>query len=251
MIRSGKTHGESVILFDIDTDKTKQMADTFRCRVAQDETEVLTAGPNLVVLAVKPQILGRVLDRIAPHVTANHVMISIAAGISTEFILSRLPAEARVVRAMPNAAALIGESATALCLGGAATEADAEIAIDLFRAFGHAVRVDEKMMNVVTALAGSGPAYVFVVLEALVDGAVNMGLDRPTARRLAVQTMIGAARIAEAEPGVSLGTFKDRITSPGGTTIAGLQAIEQRAVRGALMEAIERATQRGAELQST
>jgi pyrroline-5-carboxylate reductase len=148
---------------------------------------------------------------------------------------------------MPNAAAMVGASATALCKAGAADDADMATALELFEAVGKAVKVDEKLMNVVTALSGSGPGYIFPMMEALTDAAVLMGMDRPTARALTIQTFVGSAILAGSGD-VSFSELKDRITSPAGTTIAGLHILEKAGLRGILMDAVKAATQRGEEL---
>ena len=153
-----------------------------------------------------------------------------------------------MIRAMPNAAAMVGYSATALCKAGLADEADLGTAMEIFSAIGTAVTVDEKMMNLVTGLSGSGPAYIFAIMEGLTDAAVLMGLDRPTARALTVQTVLGAATMASREA-AHLGDLKDRITSPGGTTIAGLHVLERAGLRGVLMDVVAAATRRGDELE--
>ncbi|MGO9571604.1 MAG: pyrroline-5-carboxylate reductase family protein, partial [Desulfomonilaceae bacterium] len=189
-----------------------------------------------------------VILSIADKVHDTLVVISVAAGISTGFILSLLNFPARIIRAMPNAAAMVGASATALCKAGSADDGDLEKAVDIFSAIGLAVTVEEKMMNVVTALSGSGPGYLFPIMEALTDGAVLMGLDRPTARALAGQTFMGAAIMA-LSGNEAFSDLKDRITSPGGTTIAGLQVMEQGGLRGILMDTVQAAVCRAEELE--
>jgi pyrroline-5-carboxylate reductase len=149
---------------------------------------------------------------------------------------------------MPNAAALVGASATALCKGGSADDNDLEKALGIFSAIGLAVPVQESMMNVVTALSGSGPGYLFPVMEALADGAVLMGLDRPTARSLTAQTFMGSALMALSGD-EAFSDLKDRITSPAGTTIAGLQVIERAGLRGIFMDAVQAAARRAEELE--
>ncbi len=151
---------------------------------------------------------------------------------------------------MPNAAAMAGAGATAICKAGRADDNDLATALDLFSAVGTVEVVEEKMMNVITALSGSGPAYFFLILEALVDGAVRLGLDRSTARSLAIQTMAGAAKMA-LDGETSFCELKDRITSPGGTTMAGLYILERYGLRGILMEAVDAATSRAQELDKS
>ena len=249
LIASGQAAGEELIVFDIDGEKTELLKEAFNVGIASSAADTVGAGTETLVLAVKPQIMGVVLDEISDRVGAQPLVITIAAGVPCSFYLSRLHEGVRLIRAMPNAAAIVGQSATALCKAGNADEEDLRRATGIFTAFGTAVVVDEKMMNVVTALSGSGPGYLFPILEGLTDGGVLMGLDRPTARELAVQTMLGAATMA-AQEDASFSELKDRITSPGGTTIAGLRVMERAGARGILMDAIKAATERGDELQS-
>jgi len=248
LVQSGQCTGNRLVVFDADETKKRQLASEFGVEAASSAKDAVAADTDIVVLAVKPQLIGTVVDEIADFVRERPLVVSIAAGVSTEFILSKLPPAARVVRAMPNAAAMVGRSATVLCGAGAADDIDIQVALELFRAFGTARVVDEKMINVVTALASSGLAYLFVMMEALTDGGVLMGLDRPTARELVVQTFEGAAEMAAREQ-LSFGELKERITSPAGTTITGLQVMERAGLRGVLMDAIQAATHRGEELQ--
>lgn len=249
LVASGKAMPQTMAVFDVDTVKVQLLERELGIEAVAELEDTVTSATAVVVLAVKPQIMGSVLDAVAHRIHSRLILISIAAGISTSFILSRLSVPARVIRVMPNAAAMVGASASALCKGGVADDSDLQTALDLFSAVGTAVVVEEKMMNVVTALSGSGPGYLFVVMEALTDGAVSMGLDRPTARALAVQTMMGTAKMAEMGS-APFSELKDRITSPGGTTIAGLQVLERAGLRGIFMDAVAAATKRGYELDS-
>jgi pyrroline-5-carboxylate reductase len=236
------------MVFDVDREMVDALVQELGVRGATDLNDAVNDSVGVIVLAVKPQVMGAVLERIAGKITDNHLVISLAAGVPTRFILSKLDKPARVVRTMPNACAMVGQSATALCTAGTADEEDLQLAMDIFSAVGVAVRVDEKMMNVVTGLSGSGPAYVFAVMEGLTDAGVLLGLDRSTARKLTIQTVLGAASMASSES-VHLGELKDRITSPGGTTIAGLHVLERSGLGGILMDAVAAATRRGDELE--
>jgi pyrroline-5-carboxylate reductase len=247
LVTSGKAEPQAIRVFDADADKARSLQQDLGITAVAEAADTIDTDGGILVLAVKPQILGQVLDGIAERVHDGLVLVSIAAGIPTDFILSHLRAPARVIRAMPNAAAMVGQSATALCKAGLATDEDAAEALDLFSAFGVAVAVEEKMMNVVTALSGSGPGYLFPMMEAFADGAVLMGMDRPTARTLIVQTFLGAATMA-ASGNAAFSELKDRITSPGGTTIAGLRILERMGLRGVLMDTVAAATRRGEEL---
>jgi pyrroline-5-carboxylate reductase len=248
LIESGKAMPEMLSVFDVDPDRGPALEQELNIQSVAEISETIQPDTDIVILAVKPQIIEDVILSIADKVHDTLVIISVAAGISTGFILSRLNSPARVIRAMPNAAAMVGASATAVCKAGSADESDLQKALDLFSAIGLAVPVEEKMMNVVTALSGSGPGYLFPIMEALTDGAVLMGLDRPTARALAVHTFIGTAVMAlSGNEGFS--DLKARITSPAGTTIAGLQVMERAGLRGILMDAVQAATRRAEELE--
>jgi pyrroline-5-carboxylate reductase len=204
------------------------------------------AWADVVVLAVKPQALPPVLSDLGP-ILAHALVISIVAGIKLSTIVEQISGGGRVVRAMPNIPALVREGMTALTLGSAVTEDDGSVARTVFEAVGRVVLVEERLMDAVTGLSGSGPAYVFQAIEALADGGVMMGLPRQTAELLAAQTVLGAARLV-LESGAHPAQLKDRVASPGGTTIAGLHRLEQGGFRATLMAAVEAATTRSKEL---
>src|SRR4051812_48246309 len=206
----------------------------------------LCAFADVLVMAVKPQIVDKVLDQIAPHLKPTTLLVSVAAGVSTAAIESRLD-EARVVRAMPNTAATVLAGATAICAGKNARPEDVEIAERLFGLVGRTVVLDESLMDAVTGLSGSGPAYLMLIIEALADGGVKVGLHRDTALMLAAQTVFGSAKLL-LETGEHPGRLKDMVTSPGGTAIAGLHTLESGALRKTLIDAVETATKRSAEL---
>jgi pyrroline-5-carboxylate reductase len=247
LLQGVKSDSRSIKVFDIDPARVLALTKGFGISVVAGIGDVMTDDTAIVVLAVKPQAIGGVLDLISQNIHERLLIISIAAGISTSFILSRLKKPARIIRAMPNAAAIVGRGATALCKGGIADDSDLETALSLFSSIGHAVAIEEKMMNCVTALSASGLGYVFVMMEALSDAGVRMGLDRHTSRELTVQMFRGAAVMAESDD-ASLSDLKERITSPGGTTIAGLHVLERAGIRGILMDAVVAATLRADEL---
>lgn len=249
LVASKKASANQIRVFDADAGKTAALREGLGIVVAPSLTALLEADTEVLLLAVKPNLVGQVLEALAANIGENLLVISIAAGIPTAYLLEHIGKPARVVRAMPNAAATESHSATALCKAGIADDNDLRVALELFQAMGTAVVVDEKLMNPVTALASSGLAYFFVIMEALTDAAVRVGMDRPTARQLTIQTMVGAAAMAQG--GTSFSELKDRITSPGGTTIAALQVLERAGLRGTLMDAIEAATRRGEELASS
>ncbi len=211
-----------------------------------NDNRAVVRESDVVLLAVKPQMMAQVLAEIAPEVTERHLIVSIAAGIPLQQIAKTL-GERRLVRVMPNTPCLVGASASAYALGSRATADDQQIVDRLLSGVGRAIQVPERLLDAVTGLSGSGPAYVFLLLEALSDGGVRMGLPRDAAQLLAAQTLFGAAKMA-LETGLHPGVLKDMVTSPGGTTIAGLHALERGGVRAALMNAVEAATLRSIEL---
>lgn len=205
------------------------------------------AASEIVVLSVKPQILGRVLDEVASTISPEALVISIAAGVPVAAIQAKLSPGTRVVRAMPNTPALVDAAATAIARGEYARDADLESAKRIFDAIGTTVILDESLMDAVTGLSGSGPAYVFLILEALSDAGVKVGLSRRTAQLLAAQTVLGSAKLL-IETNEHPGRLKDMVTSPGGTAITGLHTLEHGGVRTTLMNAVEAATRRSREL---
>jgi len=204
-----------------------------------ENTKVVEAA-EVLVLAVKPQVLPLVAEEIQPVLNTQHLIISIAPGVTTGWLHEHL-GTGRVVRTMPNAPALVGSGATAYCVGPQVNRADRGIVEDMFSAVGICLEVEERLMDAVTGLSGSGPAYVYIAIEALCDGAVKMGLPRATALRLASQTVLGAARMV-LETGRHPGQLKDQVATPGGTTIEGVHELERGGARCAFMDAVQAAT---------
>jgi pyrroline-5-carboxylate reductase len=207
----------------------------------------LLAWANVVVLAVKPQVIDRVLDQISGELSTDTLVISVAAGVPIRSIEARLPAGTRVLRAMPNTAAIALAGATGVAPGTSATPEDIAFTKALFDATGRTVVLDESLIDAVTGLSGSGPAYIMLIIEALADGGVKVGLHRETALLLAAQTVYGSAKLL-LETGEHPGRLKDMVTSPGGTAIAGLHTLESGGLRRTLIDAVEVATKRAVEL---
>jgi pyrroline-5-carboxylate reductase len=202
---------------------------------------------NIVVLSVKPQIMDKVLREIGDQLKPGTLVISIAAGVDTATIEEAVADGVRVVRAMPNTPALVGAGATAVSGGKYASEADMATARAMFDAVGITVELEEIHLDAVTGLSGSGPAYVFLILEALSDAGVKVGLARRNAQKLAAQTVMGSAKML-LETDEHPGKLKDMVTSPGGTAIAGLHTLEEGGLRTTLINAVETATKRSREL---
>jgi pyrroline-5-carboxylate reductase len=234
----------------IASDPLAQPRKTFRTdtgiRTTEKNNEVVAAS-DLLVLAVKPQSMLELLREIREAVTERHLVVSIAAGVTLRQLAEVLGQGRRLIRVIPNTPCLIGASASAYAPDESATAEDVAIVDRLMNAVGKAFRLPESLLDAVTGLSASGPAFVFTVIEALSDGGVRVGLTRDIANVLAAQTVYGAAKMA-LETGLHLGILKDMVTSPGGTTIAGLHALERGNLRAALMDAVEAATRRSAEL---
>jgi len=212
-----------------------------------DANRDVAAASDVLVLAVKPQVMPAVLADLRPALGANHLVVSIAAGVTLQALSQGLGEKTRLVRAMPNTPCLVGASASAYSPGATTTAEDVELVGKLFGAVGVAFRVAEPLLDAVTGLSGSGPAFAYVFIEALADGGVKCGLPREVALALAAQTVLGSAKMVletEQHPG----TLKDAVASPGGTTIAGLHALERAGLRAAAMDAVEAATERAREL---
>lgn len=214
---------------------------------ASDNNRDVVAGNDLLVLAVKPQTMKALLAEVRSGIGARHLVVSIAAGIPLRQLTDWLGTECRLVRVMPNTPCLVGASAAGYSPSEAATTEDVALVDRLLNAVGRAFRLPENLLDAVTGLSGSGPAFVAVLIEALSDGGVRMGLPRDVATVLAAQTVLGTAKMV-LETGSHPGVVKDMVASPGGTTIAGLHALERGGLRAALMDAVEAATLRSMEL---
>lgn len=202
---------------------------------------------NVLLLAVKPDQVAGVLGGIRPQFTDKHLLISIAAGVPLAKLEGALAPGARVIRVMPNTPALVGASATAYAMGKSTLPEDTQLAQKLFSSVGIAFSVKESLLDAVTGLSGSGPAYIYLMIEGLSDGGVAAGLPRDIATKLAAQTMLGSAKMV-LETGMHPGALKDMVTSPGGTTIEGLHELEKGKVRGSLMNAVRAATEKSKKL---
>jgi pyrroline-5-carboxylate reductase len=242
----GHAKPEGILASGPRQDRMDELRQKYGIATTTDNLE-LVAGSDIVVLAVKPQIMRKVLDEIAEKIRPDALVISIAAGIPIAAIEQRLKPGMRVVRTMPNTPALVDAGATAIAGGGHATKDDLAIAKKIFDAVGVTVVLDEYQLDAVTGLSGSGPAYIFLILEALSDAGVKVGLSRRTSQLLAAQTVLGSAKLL-LETNEHPGRLKDMVTSPGGTAITGLHTLEHGGVRTTLIDAVEAATKRSHEL---
>jgi len=246
-LKSGLTETSKVIASDVHEGARAAFETLTQARTTASNLEVAKSS-RVILLAVKPQQMEGMLRELGAVLTPQHLVVSIAAGVTIAKMLKWLGQEdARIVRVMPNTPALVQEGASAFSIGGQATREDAALAQQLFASVGIAVETPETLLDAVTGLSGSGPAYAFQMIEALSDAGVRVGLPRATATQLAAQTLLGAAKMV-LETGDHPGVLKDAVTSPGGTTIAGLHELEKGALRATLMNAVVAATARSVEL---
>ncbi len=246
LLQAHATPPERVLASDIREDRLEQVRREYGVGITADNAEVVKFA-DVLVLAVKPQVIDRVLPVIAANLRKETLVITILAGVRLAAVEARLPPGARLVRAMPNTPAMVLAGATAIAAGTYASKEDMRTAKELFDTVGRTVTLDETLLDAVTGLSGSGPAYVMLMIEALADGGVKVGLHRETALLLAAQTVFGSAKLL-LETGEHPGRLKDMVTSPGGTAIAGLHTLESGGLRRTLMDAVENATQRASEL---
>lgn len=246
MIHAGLAKKDSVMASDV-SDSLRQSINCELGIQATPDNRELCDFADIVVLAVKPQNVVPVASEIAKTLGKAKLLVSVAAGVPLTRIESHLEPGARVVRVMPNIACVVGAGAAGYAAGAHATAADLENVGAILNSFGVGMPVEERYLDAVTGLSGSGPAYVFLFMEALADGGVQVGLTRDVALKLAVQTVYGAARMA-LESEKHLAALKDEVTSPGGTTIAGLYAMEQKSFRAAVMDGVVSATRRSQDL---
>jgi pyrroline-5-carboxylate reductase len=246
LLRAGAATPAEIACAEPREERRREIGQRHGVRAVASNAEAV-AGADVVVLSVKPQIVDAVLAEIAAEVGTGKLLVSIAAGVPIAALAARLPAGARIVRTMPNTPALAGAGAAALAAGPHATPADVGLARALLESVGSAIVVAEPLLDAVTGLSGSGPAFVYLFIEALADGGVKAGLPRAEALQLAAQTVLGAAKLV-LESGEHPGRLKDQVTSPGGTTIAGVHALERAGFRGAVIDAVEAAARRSREL---
>jgi pyrroline-5-carboxylate reductase len=245
--KAGTLPGANVRLFDVRREAARALAaetGAVACEAAEDAVR----GADAVLLAVKPYFIADTLRALRDHLPFSALLVSIAAGVPLAKLEGPAPtAETPVIRVMPNTPALVGEGASAYCRGKNATEAHAQFVATLFSAVGRCVEVTEPQIDAVIGVAGSAPAYFYLIVEALTDGGVRAGLPRDVARTLAAQTMLGAAKMV-LETGEHPMALKDAVTTPGGTTIAALGVLESAGIRGTLMDAVKAAQERAREM---
>jgi pyrroline-5-carboxylate reductase len=250
LISASFVEPNSIFVSDVVSERLEFLHSEYKVKAVPDNRE-LVGKCDILILAVKPQVVKAVIKNVRDLIDAKKLLVSVAAGVPIATILKVLKAgqnkKYNVVRTMPNTPALVQEGVTAIAAGENVSKVDIQIAHRLFEAVGKTVDVDEIHLDAVTGLSGSGPAYIFMIIEALSDAGVKMGLSRDVSNTLTVQTVLGSAKLAW-ESQKHPGELKDMVTSPGGTTISGLHSLEKGGLRTTLMNAVEAATKRSQEL---
>jgi len=246
IIKAGLTPARKITACDINTEKLQALAERWHVRTSTSLRDAVE-GADIVLLCVKPMTVPKVLKEIKPVVRANHLVISIAAGVRIAFLQETLGRPIGIIRTMPNIASTVDEGATAMSFGEHVSEAQKQNAEAIFKAVGDVVTVAEEQLDAVTGLSGSGPAYIYMVIEALIDGGVKMGLARDIATRLAIQTVLGSAKLVKSS-GLHPAILRDQVTTPGGTAINAIHELESHGLRSMLINAVATATRRSEEL---
>ena len=246
MLNAGLADPKNIQATDISISRLERFGSLFIIEGSSNNLNA-TKSADIVILAVKPQVMDEVLEEIKSAAASPRLFITVAAGYPIERVLSCFKTQASVIRAMPNTPSVVLEGVTALAAGPGVSPDQIQMAIEIFDAVGKTVQIEEGLLDAVTGLSGSGPAYVSVIIEALTDGGVRMGIPRQVAQILAAQTLLGTAKMV-LKTGDHPGALKDQVASPGGTTIAGLHKLEQGGLRATLMNAVEAATRRSQEL---
>lgn len=246
LLRAGTARPDAILATARRPERLEALRSTYGVRTTLDNLSAVREA-DVVVLAVKPQALDKVLVQVAPAAGPEKLFVSVAAGVPISALERRLGGGSRIIRTMPNTPSLVGAGACALSPGEHASEEDLAVASRIFQSVGTTTVVDENLLDAVTGLSGSGPAYIFLIIEALSDAGVKVGLPRYTALKLAAQTVLGSAQLL-IETSAHPGQLKDQVTSPGGTAIAGLHTLEAGGLRTTLINAVEAATRRAREL---
>lgn len=246
LLKKGLLSAKSTRATVAHAERAKALAAKLKVKVGTDNVEAVR-GADIILIAVKPQVVEEVVREISAHVSPKQVIVSVAASVPTSMIEAQLPAGVPVIRAMPNTPCLLGAGMTAICKGKHASPRDVAMTSHLFDVVGRTVVVDEKHMDAVTALSASGPAYIYIILESLAEAGVKVGLPRDIATLLAAQTTLGAAKVV-LETGDHPALLKDAVTTPAGCTIDGIMELEEGKLRVTLIKAVVKAAQRAKEL---
>lgn len=246
LVKAKLTKAENITATDIFENRLQTIKQKWDTKISSDNAKAVKSA-DIIVLCVKPQVIQQVLQEIKPAVKTEHLVISILAGINTHTIQAALNKKNPIVRAMPNIPVVVDEGATGICLGPYANDMDKQLAVQIFESVGTVEIVPESHMDVITGMSGSGPAYIYMVIEALTDGGVMMGLPRDVATRLATQTVLGSAKLVK-ETDIHPAVLKDQVTTPGGTAISAVKELETHGLRPMLIRAVETASKKSKQL---
>jgi len=247
LLKSGKYQPEDIRAYEIIETRAKYMTQTYKIKCVSDPKEAASFA-DITVIAVKPADVKSALEEIAPAMKTGKVVVSIAAGVTLDFIKKNLPANVPVVRVMPNLACMVREAMIVVCPSENTKQQDLETVTSVLSLLGRVMRLDEKYINLATGLVGSGPAYIYLIIEALADASVRLGLPKDVSIVLAAQMTLGAAKMV-AETGEHPAKLKDMVTTPAGTTIEGLLALEEGKLRAVIINAVTKAAERAKQLQ--
>ena len=250
LVATPSIEADNIILSDPVTERLEYLQNEYSVKTTINNRELVKIS-DILIVAVKPQVIKGVLAEVADLLDSNKLIISVVAGLPISFIENILDPSGEkkisVARTMPNTPALVQEGMTAICFSSQVSKLNVEVAHYIFKAIGETVTIDENSIDAVTGLSGSGPAYILMVIEALSDAGVKVGLSREISNKLTMQTVLGTAKLVR-DSGKHPGELKDMVTSPGGTTIAGLHKLEAGGLRNTLINAVEAATKRSKEL---
>jgi pyrroline-5-carboxylate reductase len=249
LVKSGKVKGENIIASDYSQEGLAQCEKQYGIKTALKDNCRVAKESDIIILAVKPNVYGAVIEEIKNSVKEDVVIVTIAAGITIDFVEKAFGRSMKIIRTMPNTAALVGESVTAVCKNSIVTDEEVQEVKDLLTGIGMVEEVSENLIDGVIAVSGSSPAYMYMFLEALGDGAVLAGLPRDKAYRMAAQAMLGAAKMY-LETGKHPGELKDMVCSPGGTTIEAVYSLEKSGFRGAVIESMVKCIEKAEKLRS-
>ncbi len=249
IINAKLTPAKKIIACDVSESKLQTLASEWKVRTTLDLNEAVKSS-DILLICLKPQTLPKALDEIKNSIRPDQLIISIVAGMRIDFIQKKVEKNIGIARVMPNIAAVVDEAASAIAFGEFVTTPQKDIATAIFEAVGEVVVIAEDQLNAVTGLSGSGPAYIYMVIEALIDGGVKMGLARDIATKLAIQTVLGSAKLVKTS-GLHPAILRDQVTTPGGTTINAIHELESHGLRSMLINAVETATLRSAELNKS
>jgi pyrroline-5-carboxylate reductase len=246
IINAKLTPAKKITACDVSESKLQALASEWKVRTTTDLNEAVKAS-DILLLCLKPQTLPKALEEIKNFIRPDHLIISIVAGMRIGFIQNKIDKQIGIARVMPNIAAVVDEAASAIAFGEFISTSQKDIATAIFEAVGEVVVIAEEQLDAVTGLSGSGPAYIYMVIEALIDGGVKMGLARDVATKLAIQTVLGSATLVKTS-GLHPAILRDQVTTPGGTTINAIHELESHGLRSMLINAVATATRRSEEL---